>query len=50
MLTCWTDELDKELTMMFQDDMGLRDIAKNMGRTQGAIGKRIKKLGIGKPY
>jgi hypothetical protein len=46
----WTDELDKELTVMFHDNMGLRDIAKNMGRTKGAIVARIKKLGLESPY
>jgi superfamily I DNA/RNA helicase len=46
----WTDELDKELTAMFYDNMNIRDIAKNMGRTMGAIIKRIKKLELGHPY
>jgi ATP-dependent exoDNAse (exonuclease V) beta subunit len=46
----WTDELDKELTVLFMDNMNLRDIAKNMGRTKGAIVARIKKLDLQSPY
>jgi len=42
----WTDALDKELTVLFYDRMNLKDIAHNMGRTRGAIIKRLKKLGI----
>ena len=46
----WTHESDTELTILFMDNMNLRDIAKNMGRTKGAIVSRIKKLGLESSY
>jgi F-box protein, helicase, 18 len=46
----WTHELDTELTILFMDNINLRDIAKSMGRTKGAIVSRIKKLGLESPY
>ncbi|NLC49588.1 MAG: hypothetical protein GX762_04360, partial [Bacteroidales bacterium] len=42
----WTDDLDTELTVMYNDDITLRDIANHFGRTKGAISSRIKKLGL----
>lgn len=40
----WTDELDKELTVMCYEGVSIRDMARHFGRTRGAIISRIKKL------
>jgi F-box protein 18 (helicase) len=40
----WTDELDKELTVMFCEGVNIRDMIKHFGRTRGAITSRIRKL------
>ncbi len=40
----WTDEQDEELTRMFDDGIGLRDMAVHFGRTKCAIRSRLKKL------
>jgi superfamily I DNA/RNA helicase len=46
----WTEELDKELTVMFCEGVNPRDIAKHFGRTKGAIHSRIKKLDLEQIY
>lgn len=46
----WTDELDKELTVMYCEGVNIWDIAKNLGRTKGAIISRIKKLELQELY
>jgi F-box protein, helicase, 18 len=40
----WTDELDDELTVLYCNKVDIKDIAKQLGRTRGAIIARIKKL------
>jgi superfamily I DNA/RNA helicase len=40
----WTIELDDELTIMFCEDVTVKDMAKHFGRTRGAITSRIRKL------
>jgi superfamily I DNA/RNA helicase len=46
----WTPELDDELTVMFCEGFTIKDIAKHMGRTKGAIIARITKLELGDLY
>ena len=41
----WTDDLDTELTVMYNDDITLRDIANHFGRTVGEVESRVKELG-----
>jgi F-box protein 18 (helicase) len=40
----WTNELDQELSVMFNKGVNLRDMAKHFGRSKSAVGSRIKKL------
>ncbi len=40
----WTNELDEELTIMFCNEVNIKDMAKHFNRTGGAIRSRIKKL------
>lgn len=40
----WTDELDDELTVLYCKKIDIKDIAKQLERTRGAIIARIKKL------
>ena len=40
----WTDALDKELTTMFCEGVGVKEMVAHFGRTKGAIESRIKKL------
>lgn len=42
--TPWTQDLDEELTIMYCEDVSVKEMALHFGRTQGAIRKRIKKL------
>lgn len=46
----WTDELDKELTVMFCEGVNIRDMMKHFGRTRGAISSRIRKLELEELY
>ena len=46
----WTDELDKELTVMYCEGVNVWDMAKRFGRTKGAIISRIKKLELEELY
>jgi len=46
----WTEELDKELTVMFCEGVNVRDIMKHFGRTRGAISSRIRKLELEELY
>lgn len=46
----WTDELDKELTVMFCEGVNIRDMMKHFGRTRGAITSRIRKLELEELY
>lgn len=46
----WTEELDKELTIMYCEGVNISDMAKHFGRTQGAIRSRIKKLELEELY
>jgi F-box protein 18 (helicase) len=46
----WTDQLDTELTVMYCEGVNIRDIAKQLGRTKGAIISRIKKLELEELY
>lgn len=43
----WTKNLDLELTHLFDKGMSLDKLAEHFGRTRGAIGSRIKRLGLG---
>lgn len=40
----WTSELDEQLTVMYCEGASVKDLARNFGRTTGAIRSRIKKL------
>lgn len=40
----WTEELDEELTSLFNKGANIRDLTNHFGRTKGAIIARIKKL------
>jgi DNA-directed RNA polymerase specialized sigma24 family protein len=40
----WTEELDEELTEMYEEGINIGSLAKHFGRTRGAIRSRIKKL------
>lgn len=40
----WTDELDDELTRLYIEGVAMREIARTLGRTQGAIRARLEKL------
>ena len=40
----WTSELDERLTVMYCEGASVKDLARNFGRTTGAIRSRIKKL------
>jgi superfamily I DNA/RNA helicase len=40
----WTEELDDELTEMYEEGINIIALAKHFGRTRGAIRSRIKKL------
>lgn len=42
----WTDELDVELTVMYNEGKTQREMAEHFGRTRGAISSRIKKLDL----
>jgi F-box protein 18 (helicase) len=46
----WTDELDNELTLMYCEDVKVKDMATHFGRTKGAILSRIKKLELEELY
>lgn len=46
----WTDDLDKELTVMFCEGVNIRDMMKHFGRTRGAITSRIRKLELEELY
>lgn len=46
----WTDELDTKLTIMYCEGVNVRDMAKQLGRTKGAIISRIKKLELEELY
>jgi superfamily I DNA/RNA helicase len=46
----WTAELDDELTVMYCEEVNIRDIAKHFGRTKGAIMSRIQKLELEELY
>ncbi len=40
----WTPGLDQELTRMFSEGIGAKDLAKHFGRTKTAVASRIRKL------
>lgn len=42
----WTDELDLELTVMYNEGTTLRKMAEYFGRTRGSINSRLKKLDL----
>lgn len=42
----WTDELDLELTVMYNEGTTLRKMAEHFGRTRGSINSRLKKLDL----
>jgi len=46
----WTDRLDTDLRQMFNNGVSLADMARHFGRTRGAVGARIKKLGLEEFY
>jgi F-box protein, helicase, 18 len=46
----WTTELDDELTVMYCEGVNVRDMAKQLGRTKGAIRARIIKLELEELY
>jgi superfamily I DNA/RNA helicase len=46
----WTPESDDELTMMYCEDVSIKEMAKHFGRNQGSILSRIKKLELEEKY
>jgi len=46
----WTPELDDELTVMYCEGVGIKEMAKHFGRNPGAIMSRIKKLELEELY
>jgi ATP-dependent exoDNAse (exonuclease V) beta subunit len=46
----WTEENDTELTVMYCEDVSIRDMANHFGRTKAAIQSRIKKLELKELY
>ena len=46
----WTTELDDELTVMYCEGVNIRDMAKQLGRSKGAILARIVKLELEELY
>jgi hypothetical protein len=46
----WTQELDDELTIMYCEGVGVKEMAKHFGRTGGAIVARIIKLELEELY
>jgi hypothetical protein len=46
----WTTLQDDELTVMYCEGVNVKDIAKHLGRTTGAIRSRIKKLELEELY
>jgi len=46
----WTIKQDDELTVMFCEGVGIKDMAKHFGRTTGAIRSRINKLELEELY
>lgn len=48
--TPWNDDLDNELTILFCQNIPVKEIAKQFGRTVGAINSRIKKLELRELY
>ena len=46
----WSVEMDDELTVMYCEDITVRDIATHFGRSKGAIRARIKKLELEELY
>jgi len=46
----WTEELDDELTVMYCEEVNIKDMAKHFGRSKGAIRSRIKKLELEELY
>jgi ATP-dependent exoDNAse (exonuclease V) beta subunit len=46
----WTEELDDELTLMYCEDVNIKEMAKHFGRTKGAILSRIRKLELEELY
>ena len=42
----WSPFLDAELTVMFNEGVTQKDMAKHFGRTRGAVRSRVKKLGL----
>jgi ATP-dependent exoDNAse (exonuclease V) beta subunit len=46
----WTPELDGELTAMYREDAGIKEMAKHFGRNRSSILSRIKKLELEELY
>ena len=46
----WTKELDDELSVLYNEGVSIKDLAKHFGRTKGAIRARINKLEYEDPY
>lgn len=46
----WTKELDVELSVLYNEGVSIRDLAKHFGRTKGAIRARINRLEFEDPY
>ena len=46
----WTKELDDELSVLYNEGVSIKDLAKHFGRTKGAIRARINKLEFEDPY
>jgi uncharacterized alkaline shock family protein YloU len=46
----WTTDMDDELTVMYCEGVNVRDMAKQLGRTKGAVRARIVKLELDDLY
>jgi predicted DNA-binding protein YlxM (UPF0122 family) len=46
----WTPEQDDELTAMYCEDAGIKEMAEHFGRNKGAVLSRIKKLELEEKY
>ena len=46
----WNEELDDELSILYNEGVSIKELAKHFGRTKGAIRARIVKLELENPF
>jgi transcriptional regulator NrdR family protein len=44
----WTEQDDDELQFLFEDGMTMKEISEELGRTEEAVDKRIRRIGLRK--